>query len=135
MCFRTTISTEVLGKNAVGRALARRETYPLIANRFGRVNADRAIKNLGVGPQGDYPLGEVEVDHTLLDIIVVHENGETPLGRPWLTGLIDRYSRMIIGLAISFAPPSWVSVMEGLRVAVLPKGDYLAHFIRPRHSS
>jgi putative transposase len=33
---------------------------------------------------------------------------------------------MIIGLAISFAPPSWVSVMEALRVAVLPKGDYLA---------
>ena len=117
---------EVLGKNAIGRALARREKYPIIANRFGRATADRIIKNLGVGPQGDYPLAEAEVDHTLLDIIVVHDNGQTRLGRPWLTAIIDRYSRLIIGFSTWFASPSWLSVMEALRVAVLPKDEFLA---------
>jgi putative transposase len=120
------MAKEVLGKNAIGRVLARREKYPIIANRFGRAIADQTIRNLGVGPQADYPLSEAEVDHTLLDIIVVHKNGQARLGRPWLTAIIDRYSRLIIGFAISFARPSWLSVMEALWVAVLPKDDFLA---------
>jgi putative transposase len=77
----------------------------------------------GAGPTGEYPLGEVEADHTLLDIIVI-ENGVV-LGRPWFTVLIDRYSRMIIGFSISFAAPSWVSILEALRHAVLRKEEDL----------
>src|SRR5262249_10279346 len=88
------MAKQVLGKSASGRGLAQREKYPIIASRFGRAIADQAIRNLGVGPPSDYPLSEAEVDHTLLDIIVVHENGHTPLGRPWLTAIIDRYSRL-----------------------------------------
>jgi putative transposase len=120
------MAKEVLGKNAIGRILARRQQFPLIANRFGRAIANNTIRNLSVGPQGDYPLAEAEVDHTLLDIIVVHENGIARLGRPWLTAIIDRYSRLVIGFTITFAPPSWLSVMEALRVAVLPKDELLA---------
>jgi len=85
------------------------------------------LRLTGAGPSGDYPLGEVEADHTLIDTIVV-ERGLV-LGRPWLTALTDRYSRLILGFSISFTPPSWVSVMEALRHAVLPKDEELRRWV------
>jgi putative transposase len=95
---------------------------------------------LGTGPQGDWPLAEVEADHTLLDIILIDPVTKTSLGRPWLTALIDRYSRCIIGWSIGFHPPSWTSVMEALQHAVMSKDDYVAalggiHEEHPCHGS
>ncbi|OKO73357.1 hypothetical protein AC629_36705 [Bradyrhizobium sp. NAS80.1] len=43
------------------------------------------------------------------------------VGRPWLTAILDRNSRCVVGFSISFAPPSWAAVMDALRVAVMPK--------------
>lgn len=44
-----------------------------------------------------------------------------PIGQPWLTVLIDYYSRMIVGFCVGFEPPSYAVLMEGLRHAILPK--------------
>lgn len=112
---------EVLGKNAIARVLAHREKYPLIVNRFSKGKADIAIKNLGVGPPGDYSLSDWEADHTPLDIVVRDDRTGALLGRPFLTAIIDRYPRIICGFEIGFAPPSWVSVMAAVRMAVMPK--------------
>lgn len=117
---------DVIGKNVIARALKHREQYELIEKRLGKDEADRMLATLGVGPQGDWPLGEVEVDHTLLDIIVINPATKAVLGRPWLTALIDRYSRCIIGFSVGFHPPSWTSVMEAMQHAVMPKGDFLS---------
>ena len=43
------------------------------------------------------------------------------MGQPWLTVLIDYYSRMIVGFCIGFEPPSYAVIMEALRQAILPK--------------
>jgi putative transposase len=117
------LSAHVIGRKVVENEIAKRGAWALLAKREGRSEAERLLRVTGSGPPGEYPLGEVEADHTLVDTIVV-ENGVV-LGRPWLTVLIDRYSRMILGFSISFTPPSWVSVMEALRHAVLPKEDEL----------
>jgi putative transposase len=117
---------EVLGKNAIARVLGRREKHPLIANRFNKRKADNAIRNLGIGPPGDYSLSDWEVDHTPIDVIVRDDKRGVLLGRPYLTAIIDRYSRIICGYEIGFAPPSWVSVMGALRMAVMPKESCLA---------
>jgi putative transposase len=120
-----THAKEVLGKNAIARVLGKRDKYPLIANRFTKWDADMKIRNLGVGPSGDYSLDECEVDHTPLDLIIRDEKTGALLGKPYLTAIIDRYSRIICGFNLSFAPPSWVSVMGALRMAVLPKERFL----------
>lgn len=117
---------EVLGKNAIARVLASREKYPIIVNRFSKDRADMIIRNVGVGPSGEYSLHECEVDHTPLDLIIRDPKTGALLGRPYLTAILDRYSRIICGFNLSFAPPSWVSVMGALRMAVLPKEDFLA---------
>jgi len=116
---------EVLGKNAIARALAQREKGPLIVNRFNKRVADNVIRNLSVGPQGEFSSSDWEADHTPLDLMVRDEKTGVLLGKPYLTAIIDRYSRIITGFEIGFAPPSWVSVMGALRVAVMPKEKFL----------
>ncbi|WP_322517157.1 transposase family protein [Rhodopseudomonas palustris] len=116
---------EVIGKHLVSRMINKMEVYDLTVARHGKRQADFLMKAVRKGPACSMPLEEAEVDHTRLDLIVVDKNGLV-LGRPWLTVIIDRWSRMILGLSLSFTPPSWVSVMEALRVAVQPKDGLLA---------
>lgn len=61
-----------------------------------------------------------QVDHTRADVLVVDQVGEI-LGRPWLTIVVDTYSRCIMGIHIGFDPPSAVVVCLALRHAILPK--------------
>jgi putative transposase len=61
-----------------------------------------------------------EIDHTQLDIFVVDDEG-IPLGRPWLTVCIDKYTRCILGIYIGFEPPSYLSVARCLKHALKPK--------------
>lgn len=114
---------DIVGKNAISKSLKRREQYDLLSRRYSREDADRILAAIGIGPQGDYPLAEVEIDHTPLDVQVVED--KILLGRPWLSALIDRYSRCIIGFSLTFHPPSWTSTMMALQHAVMPKGDAL----------
>jgi len=114
---------DIVGKNAISKALKRREQYDLLSRRYSREDADRILAAIGIGPQGDYPLAEVEIDHTPIDVQVVED--EILLGRPWLSALIDRYSRCIIGFSLTFHPPSWTSTMMALQHAVMPKGESL----------
>ncbi|MBH1977186.1 MAG: recombinase family protein [Comamonadaceae bacterium] len=64
-----------------------------------------------------------ELDHTPLDVLVVCRITRMVLGRPWLTLVIDRKSRMIMGFYISFHAPSAYSVLYALRMAIRPKDE------------
>lgn len=46
----------------------------------------------------DDPLAFVEIDHTLVDVMVVEEQTRLPLGRPWLSLALDVATRMVTGL-------------------------------------
>ncbi|MEQ6334726.1 Mu transposase C-terminal domain-containing protein [Sphingobium sp. MK2] len=67
------------------------------------------------------PLEEVEVDHCLIDLVVVHAESGRPLGRPWLTALIDRATRMIVGAHLSFEAPSYASLQRAVGHALWKK--------------
>ncbi|CAO3435717.1 hypothetical protein [Azospirillum doebereinerae] len=60
------------------------------------------------------PLEEVEIDHCLIDLIVTHPLTGRPLGRPWLTALLDRATRVILGAHLSFEPPSYACLQRAL---------------------
>src|SRR5699024_5571601 len=51
-----------------------------------------------------YPNEICHADHTNLDIFVLDEKGE--LGRPWLTVIMDEYSRAIAGYYVTFDDPT-----------------------------
>lgn len=80
---------------------------------------------LGYFPGADYPLSIVQIDHTKLDIILVDDVARKPIGRPWLTLAIDVFSRMVMGLYISFDPPSSMSAGLCITNSILPKESWL----------
>lgn len=61
-----------------------------------------------------------QCDHTRADILLVDQHGEL-LSRPWLTTVIDTYSRCIVGFNLGFDAPSSQVVALALRHAILLK--------------
>jgi putative transposase len=61
-----------------------------------------------------------QCDHTQVDVLVVDREGEI-LGRPWLTIIVDTYSRCLMGIHLGFDAPSSSVVCLALRHAILPK--------------
>lgn len=61
-----------------------------------------------------------QIDHTKADILLVDEDGEE-IGRPYLTTVIDCYSRCIVGFRLGLSAPSSQVVALALRHAILPK--------------
>lgn len=97
----------------------------LHALRFGKDSADQ---HFGARPGKrtvNYPLEVAQMDHTLVDIILCDQETRKPIGRPWLTVIIDLYSRVIMGYYIGFNPPSTLSVACAITHAVFPKQTYL----------
>jgi putative transposase len=95
--------------------------YDRCVARYGREIARkrfRAVLNIRLT---DFVLQRVEADHTLMDVFVVDEQSGAPLGRPWLTIFIDDFSRVVLGYALSFEPPSCASVAKCMKHAFMPK--------------
>lgn len=70
-------------------------------------------------------LERIEIDHTLLDLHVLHDDHKTLLGRPNITVLIDHYSHMVLGFQLSFESPSFASVSMACMNAFLPKEPFM----------
>jgi len=106
--------------------------YERVFYREGRKAADARVKATRPAPAVGIPLRVVEVDHTRLDIVLVDAAGKpirkgppdadlAVVGRPWLTTLIDAETRMVVGYYLDYIAPSWISVMNALRMGVLEK--------------
>lgn len=102
-----------------------------LINRIAKYDKD--LKRLGVtatahkyrnsvhGVVCSSPLERVEIDHTRLDIVLADSVTGEPVGRPWLTMVIDVYTRAILGFSLSYDPPSHMTVAKALKMALLPK--------------
>lgn len=95
--------------------------YDKCLYRDGYVVARNKFRNAVHGIICIRPLQRVEIDHTQLDLIVVDGETGLPLGRPWVTMVIDVFSRAILGFSISFDPPSQMTVARALKMALQPK--------------
>ena len=117
------------------RGIAKPPSEPTIRARIARIpekermrkrgQAEAARKRFtpvpGTFPGADAPLAVLQIDHTLVDLMVVDDVYRLPIGRPWLTVAGDVYSRMVAGLYSSFDAPSQTSVAMCIAQAVLPK--------------
>jgi len=72
--------------------------------------------------EATHPNAIWQADHCLLDIYVIGENNQ-PM-RPWLTVIIDDYSRAIAGYYFVFKSPSALQTALALRQAIWCKSDY-----------
>ena len=113
--------------NSIRRRLRAIHPREALAKRRGRKEAhDKHGPVKGEFPEGRWPLDVVQIDHTLLDIMLVDEEQRLPIGRPWLTLAIDVYSRMIVGYHISLDHPSAFGVGLCLCHAFLAKDAELS---------
>lgn len=113
-------------RKAITARLRTRPAREVVAKRQGRKAArDRYLPAVG-SLEAHWPLSLIQIDHTLVDVIVVDRQLRSPIQRPWLTLAIDVCTRCVAGFHLSLEPPSATSVALCLSHAALPKDSWLA---------
>jgi len=103
------------GRATVERRIRRLDPVLVTRSREG-TNAVRKLTSAGGRtPHAAGPLDVVEIDHTKINVLVVDRHDRKYLGRPTLTIAICRWSRCIVGMVVSFEPPS--ALLVGLCLA------------------
>lgn len=74
------------------------------------------------------PLHWVEIDHTIADIMLVDDETGEVIGRPWVTVVLDIYSRAVLGFFASFQAPGCFGTGVALVNAMLPKDRLLIEY-------
>ncbi|WP_287878570.1 Mu transposase C-terminal domain-containing protein [Aquitalea sp.] len=100
----------------------------LAAAREGKQSARKFRSIKGRFPGADYPYAVLQIDHTLVDIILVDDAHRLPIRRPYITVAIDVFSRMVAGYYISFDPPGTLGTGLCIANAVLGKQAFLDHY-------
>lgn len=93
----------------------------VLRSREGKAFAERELRAALGRLEVSSILERYEIDHTPVDVLIICKITRLILGRPWLTLIVDRRSRMIAGLYLSFHAPSTFSVLYSLRMAIMPK--------------
>jgi putative transposase len=109
------------------RRLRAYDPHTLVAKREGYQRARERFRPLRTPPTISWPLELVQIDHTLVDIVVVDELARKPIGRPWVTLAIDIATRAVLGFHLSLAAPNSTSVALTLSMSMLPKDEVLSH--------
>ncbi|WP_245823628.1 transposase family protein [Photobacterium proteolyticum] len=102
--------------------------YEVAVARHGKYLADIEFNKIDAHLPPSRVLEKVEIDHSPLDLILLDDELDIPLGRPYLTLLIDQYSKSIVGFHLGFKDPSYYSVMKGILNAIKPKTDIHERF-------
>lgn len=117
---------QVPGRKAITARVRARPAREVVAKREGRKAVrERYLPAIG-SLESHWPLSLIQIDHTLVDVIVVDSETRAPIQRPWLTLAIDVCTRCVAGFHLSLEPPSATSVALCLTHAALSKESWLA---------
>ncbi len=108
-------------RSTIVRRIDQLDLKLVFAAKHGKRAADQQFAQYGEGVRATSPLERAEIDHTLLDVMVIDEQDNLPVGRPTLTDCMDTATRYPLGVYIGFEPPSYYAVMECLYDAIRPK--------------
>ncbi len=106
--------------STIARRIAELDPKEVYRRKHGRDATRRKFRQYGKMEYPELPQERVEIDHTSLDLIVLDLDA-VPLGRLTFTHCIDTATRYPLGYYLGFAPPSYLTVMECLKHAILPK--------------
>lgn len=112
-------------RNTVARRVAALHPAQVARQREGP-EAARPLQGVGGTPPAiTAPQQQVQIDHTVADVMLVDERERRPIGRPWLTLAIDVYTRCVLGMVVTLEPPSAVSAGLCLAHAACDKRPWL----------
>ncbi|HHU4071116.1 TPA: transposase [Klebsiella quasipneumoniae] len=115
----------VPARNTVAQRIAGLHPAKIARSRGGQ-DAARPLQGAGgIPPEVTMPLEQVQIDHTVIDLIVADERDRQPIGRPYLTLAIDVFTRCVLGMVVTLEAPSAVSVGLCLAHAACDKRPWL----------
>src|SRR5277367_6578128 len=112
-------------RTAIQARVSARSLREMVKAREGSAAARQRFVPVRPGLRPRSPLDVVQIDHTKVDIQLVADGARAVLGRPWLTLLLDVFSRSVLGLYLSFDAPSAAGVAMAIAQGVLPKAEWL----------
>jgi putative transposase len=113
--------------NTIRARIERSNGRERVANRKGEAAAhDQFDPIKGVIPDADWPLALVQIDHTLLPVIIVDDVYRKSIRRAWITLAIDVNSRVCLGMYLSLDAPSAMSAGMCISHAIMPKEKWMS---------
>ncbi|AMJ55251.1 MULTISPECIES: Mu transposase C-terminal domain-containing protein [Stenotrophomonas] len=109
------VSARIKARDPMHVAIKRKGSHEALAKQAP------SIRNL----HATYPLEIVQIDHAVVDLMVVSPVTRQVIGRPWITVAIDVFTRCVVGYYMSFDPPDQTSVALTLEHSCLPKEKWL----------
>lgn len=111
-----------------------------IRSRLGKTNDRERVKRRegeakahdlhdpikGKIPDAEWPLALVQIDHTLLPVIIVDDVYRKSIRRAWITLAIDVNTRVCVGMYLSLDAPSAMSAGMCISHAILMKDKWLS---------
>lgn len=129
---RINLSCREAGLTAPNLSTIRRRVNRLpdrltMAKRLSHKQAREVFEpHRGSFPGADVPLAVYQIDHTPIDVSLVDDKYRRPIGRGYLTIVIDTCTRMLGGFCVSFDPPGALATGLAMAHAILPKNGWLA---------
>lgn len=118
------LSLQAPSPATIANRIRERKPRELLAKKSGPKAARQVYAVRGEKIQPEAPLQLIQIDHALVDCIVVDAQ-RIPLMRPWVTIAIDVYTRVVLGFYLSLSYPSAMSVALCISHAILPKQNWL----------
>lgn len=112
-------------RKAIQARVSARSLREIVQAREGSEAARQRFVPVRPGLRPRHPLAVVQIDHTKVDIQLVDDPARAVLGRPWLTLLLDVFSRSVPGFSLSFDAPSAAGVAIAIAQGMLPKAKWL----------
>ena len=130
VCRRVEEMCRCAGEEAPSYASVKKRFYELPEADLARskIGFKRANDKYAARPKSNIserPLAKWQMDHCVIDCIIVDEKTRKPLCRPWATLIIDVNSRVVPGYYLSLNAPSSYNVAMAISHAVLPKGKWI----------
>ena len=116
---------QIPARNTVALRIATLDPVKTARSRGGQDEARDLQGAGGVPPEIKMLLEQVQIDHTVIDLIIVDGRDRRPIGRPYLTLAIDVFTRCVVGMVITLEAPSAVSVGLCLAHAACDKRPWL----------
>lgn len=112
--------------STVNRRLQEIDAYKVDESRYGVAYARNKYRNSERGVNQQRAQQRYEIDHTLIDLVVVCDRSGMPLGRPTITVVVDSFSGYVVSFFLSFWGTGLAPTFGALKLAFGIKPDYQA---------
>lgn len=120
---RGAVARRPISKRTFERRIKDRPAYDVHESRYGTESARAKFKHVKSVADALAIFDLAEIDHTILNLMVIDDRLLVPLGRPWITVVRDVRSGTVLGFYITFNAPSLRSLFGAIKNSLQPHPD------------